>query len=463
LGLASGEVVGRSAYEVYRDEPQILANLGRALGGEEFTDVVAIGSLRFETRYRPIVGSNGQIDGLIGVATDITERQRLEDDMRRSQKLEAVARLAGGVAHDFNNLLTSVMGQAHLLALRLGPEDRLQECIRDIYAAGARGAELTRQLAAFAKRGTPNVQVLNLNRVIAEFEGLLRRMLGEDVDLLTSPAEDAAWVRAERQQIEQALVHLAANARDAMPTGGRLRITAENGPSGAMLTIEDSGTGMDAEIRRRLFEPFFTTKDKAAGLGLSVVYGLVRQWEAEIEVESEPGEGTKVSLRFPRVEAGAAPPVPDDALSDQGVPDLLGAVEHRGDETVLLVEDEAGVRGPIHEALSVSGYTVLVARDGLHALELVDHHPGAIDLIVTDVIMPNMGGGELVRRLRTERPDLRVLYISGFNDDAGVRNGVLGDGDAFMQKPFGLGALTRRVRQILDTPRSTSASDPRVA
>jgi signal transduction histidine kinase len=463
LELRPGEVVGRSAIEMYAEMPEVLDALRRGLAGEEFTQVVPVGALAFETRFRPLRAADGSLDGLIGVATDITERVRSEENLRRAQKLEAVGRLAAGVAHDFNNLLTAVMGHAHLLGTRIRPDDPLQDSVREIYGAGARGGELTRQLMAFSRRGAPTAEVVDLNAVVVELEEPLRRILGDEVDLLTSTSERPARVRAERPQVEQVLVNLTANARDAMPAGGRLRLTVEVDDLGVGLSVEDSGVGMDDGTRRRLFEPFFTTKDKAAGLGLSVVYGLVRQWEAEIEVDSAPQQGTRILLRFAAVEASDAPvPLPEAHVVEDG-PGLLAPVGSHGGETILLVEDETGVRGPIRETLLSHGYTVIEAHDGLHALDLVEGHDGPIDLVVTDVLMPNMGGGELVRRLRTERASLRVLYMSGYNEDAVVRAGVRVSGDSFLQKPFGLAVLIRRVRELLDSPAPRAVAGPSAA
>ena len=397
------------------------------------------------------------------VMRDITDRRQLEDQLRQSQKMEAVGRLAGGVAHDFNNLLTTILGYTTLLLQRADMSEEPDRRLVEIKRAAERAAGLTRQLLAFSRRQVVAPRVTDLNRVVAEIEDMLRRLIGEDIDLAFNPAPEPAWVRADPGQLEQVVMNLVVNARDAMPRGGRLSIEITHLDQKQRLTqgdvtllpgfcvaliVRDTGCGMDPETVAHVFEPFFTSKDfgEGTGLGLSIVYGIVQQSGGHIMIDSEPGSGSSFTIYLPLVEAEAAP----DAQGTR-------AYSLDGNETLLLVEDEGPVRKLASEMLTRHGYTVIEAASGPEALALAECHAATIDLLVTDVVMPKMSGGELVERLLPAHPKLRVLYISGYNDDAIVRHGVSHSDSAFLQKPFSYEAFVAKVRDVLDrgaTPRA---------
>lgn len=396
---------------------------------------------------------------VVGSLSDITERKRLEDRFRQSQKMEAIGHLAGGVAHDFNNLLTIILGYTEVLLPTLPPGDPKREMVSQIWEAGERAAGLTRQLLAFSRQTVLEPKVLDLNEVVLENEKMLRRLIGEDVQLTTHLDPTLEPVRLDPGQIGQVIMNLAVNARDAMPTGGKLVIetapfTLNDTHAGVvseakpgryvLLAIRDTGTGITPEVRAHLFEPFFTTKEpgKGTGLGLATVYGIVKQSGGFICVESEPGRGTAFKLYFP-VASGRATAEPSSPAQKP-----LAC----GTETILLVEDEEALRAMASTVLRQAGYRVLEAGQGTEALRLAEQHPEPIHLLITDVVMPEMGGRELVERLCQQRPDLKVLYLSGYTDDAVVRHGVLQEGMAFLQKPFKLAALTSKVRQVLEDP-----------
>ena len=392
----------------------------------------------------------------IAVFDNITERRRLEEQLRQSQKMEAVGQLAGGIAHDFNNLLTVINGYAELLQNRIDEKSPLRGNVDEIRHAGDRAASLTRQLLAFSRRQVLQPEPIDLNGVISHLGTMLRRLIGENIELRTFLRPDLGTVLADPGQIEQVLLNLAVNARDAMSAGGKLILETDNvvldeafarehptvvpGPH-VLLAVSDTGTGIPGEIREHIFEPFFSTKErgKGTGLGLSTVYGIVKQSNGYISVYSEVGKGTVFKIYLPRVDGEA-----------QVLPSVSPAASLRGDETVLVVEDERSVQGVIERVLSGNGYRVLLACEGSEALRVSEEYEGTIDLLVTDLVMPEMGGREVARRLEAARPGLRVLYMSGYTENAISHHGVLDPGLAFLQKPFLSDALLRKVREVLD-------------
>jgi PAS domain S-box-containing protein len=417
--------------------------------------VLASASLVRDSQERPLY--------LIGQFQDITARKEAEaalrereEQLRQAAKMEAIGRLAGGVAHDFNNLLTVIRGFGELLQAELPAHDPRSSYVAEIQQASERAAALTHQLLAFSRRQMLQPEVLDLNEVVLEMDQMLRRLLGEDITLTTVRRAGLGHVRADRRQLEQVLLNLAINARDAMPRGGKLTIETANveldeqyvqrhvtARPGAyvLLAVSDTGCGMDAETQARIFEPFFTTKEpgKGTGLGLAMVYGIVRQSGGFIWVYSEVGRGTTFKIYLPRV-AAATPAAPSD---DRGAPP-------RGSETILLVEDEAQVRALACLVLEGYGYTVLAASRGDEALRLAAEYPGPIHLLLTDVVMPGMSGRELARALATAGRPVPVLYTSGYTNDAIVHHGVLDDEFMLLQKPFTPDALARAVRRALD-------------
>ncbi len=409
----------------------------------------------------------GRISGMILLATDITGRKqteaalsRTEDQLRQAAKMEAVGRVAGGVAHDFNNLLTAILGYAELALGRLGPEEPIRRHIDGIVRTATRASDLTRQLLAFSRKQVLSPRVLNLNDVMAASEGLFRRLLGEDIRLVSRLGSGLGATRVDRAQVEQILMNLVVNARDAMPEGGALVIETRNaqldeawaathpgssaGPH-VLLSVNDTGVGMDPETQRHIFEPFFTTKElgRGTGLGLATVYGIVKQSGGYITVESTLGKGSTFRIFLPRVQ--------EKATSVEATASTAAPV--RGRETILLVEDEDVVRELAREALQEGGYTVLEARHPGEALLVAERQGDGLDLLLTDVVMPHMSGPELAQRLRDQRPDLRVLFMSGYTDDATLRHGVLRSEVFFLQKPFTPEVLARRVRETLDAKR----------
>ena len=427
-----------------------------------------------EYRYRRADGSYAHVfdrgyvlhdgDGrptrMIGAMMDITQRRQLEDELRQAQKMEAVGRLAGGVAHDFNNLLTIITGRSHLVLGRLKADDPVRRSVEVIQKTADRAAALTRQLLAFSRKQVLQRKVLDLNATVAEVSTMLERLIGEDVDLLLTLGPGAGQVNADRAQLDQALMNLAVNARDAMPEGGTLGLETDHVrleaappdrpdalPPGlyAVIRVMDTGTGMDAATQARIFEPFFTTKEpgKGTGLGLSMVHGIVRQHGGAIHVRSVVGGGTTFEIYLPQVETPAETAGADEA----------GAPPATGHETILLVEDEDDVRALAREVLERQGYTVLEASDGAQAIQVYEKERERIDLILTDVVMPHMSGREMVDRVWANRPDMRVLYMSGYTGDAIVRHGVLDASALLLGKPFTPVALIAKVREVLDRPR----------
>jgi two-component system cell cycle sensor histidine kinase/response regulator CckA len=389
---------------------------------------------------------------------DVTERKRLEDQLRQFQKMEAIGRLAGGVAHDFNNLLTVIQGYGDLVLDDLEPGDRLYADVRGIKDAAERAAGLTQQLLAFSRRQVLAPEVLDLNSLVREMERLLHRLIGEDIEIHTALAPDLGRIRADPVQLHQVVLNLAVNARDAMPHGGTLTLETQNvevGPNRpatqglvtpgryVLLAVTDTGVGMDQETKANVFEPFFTTRGtgEGTGLGLATVYGIVRQSGGFIWVYSEPSQGSSFKVYLPRAESDGVPTARPAAVRPSS----------RGSETILLVEDEELVRQLARKILEGHGYHVVVAASGNAALELMAADRPPPDLLVTDVVMPGMSGRELAEQLRVRQPQLRVLFVSGYTDDAVVRHGVLQQDVFFLQKPFNSSALLQKVRGVLDS------------
>jgi PAS domain S-box-containing protein len=452
-GYRAKELVGRSIAEVLPPEQmervrQIAANL-EAEGPPQVweTEIATRDGRRvaLEVSLR-VMFEDGRRVGIQGIARDVTERHALEDQLRQAQKMEAVGRLAGGIAHDFNNLLTVIGGRVELLLATLEPDHPAKQDVELVQRAADRAAELTARLLAFSRKQVLQPRVLDINEIVVDLEPMLRRLIGEDVLLDLSLNPDVLPVTADPSQIEQVVMNLAVNARDAMPEGGRLGIATWTASAGAgaavVLEVSDTGLGMDAETRSRLFEPFFTTKEpgRGTGLGLATVYGIVAQSGGRVAVESAPGEGTRFRVLLPP--AGSAP----SALPAELARGSAGG----GWETVLLVEDEADVRSLAAELLARRGYTVLSAAEPAAALALAREHVGTIHLLLTDVVMPGMSGPDLAAQLAAVRAHLRVLYMSGYTDDALGRHGVLGPGIALLPKPFSAEILARRVRESLD-------------
>ncbi len=426
----------------------------------------------FENRARHKDGSWRHIEGvavnrlddpavgaIIANFRDVTDRKRLEDQFRQAQRLEAVGRLAGGISHDFNNLLCVIISYGELLMEALPPESPHREGIGEILKAADRAAGLTRQLLAFGRKQVLEPRVVDLNVRIGDLQKMLSRVLGEDIEVVTTLAPDLGRIRVDPGQLEQVIMNLTVNARDAMAEGGTLTIETHNVVLEAihpqegfpirpgryvMLRIQDSGTGIGPETRSHIFEPFFTTKEvgKGTGLGLATVYGIVKQNGGYIWLQSEPGQGAAFEVCFPWLD-----------LSVEGAESAPGTVVTRiSTETILLVEDEASVRGLVRKTLEASGYVVLEARDPQDGLLKAQAHQGPIDLMITDVIMPVMSGRTLADRLAHLRPTMKVLYISGYSDDVIAQHGVLETGIHFLQKPFSPELLRRKVREVLDGP-----------
>jgi PAS domain S-box-containing protein len=462
-GYSAEEMTSRPLLDFIADEdrPIVSENIRQRIEGK-------VQSLRYSLRMKhregrivhvEVHGTITEQDGkpaIIGVLMDMTEQRQAEEQLRQSQKMDAVGRLAGGVAHDFNNLLTIINGYSEIIADELPPGTSMRQSIDEIRNAGERAANLTRQLLTFSRQQVLMPVNLNLNDRFRDMENMLGRLIGADVDLKFIEDRQIWPIRADAGQIEQVMMNLVVNARDAMPQGGKLTIESNNvelddtyvamhrdAQPGqyVMLAVSDTGCGIDKPTRSRIFEPFFTTKgDRGTGLGLSTVYGIVRQSNGHIEVYSEVGIGTSFKVYFPRDHSGEStaftPPEP--------------RVLPGGDETILLVEDEEAVRGLARLVLEKRGYHVIEARDGADALRLSEQEPSLIHLMVTDVVMPNMSGRVLAERLQTLRPEMSVLYMSGYTDDTIVRHGVLDANMHFLQKPFTGASLSEKVRAVLD-------------
>ena len=425
--------------------------------------------VRYTTRVRRKDGQivhmevhGGQVQykgrpALIAAALDVTDRTRLQEQMHHVQKMELVGRLAGGIAHDFNNVLTMVTGHCEALARKLGPEGSHVRNVAAIQRAVDRAAALTRQLLSFGRRVLAEPKIVDVNQIVTSLQHLLPRIIGEQIETVVTVTENLGPVRVDPGQIEQVILNLVMNARDAMPDGGTVRIESaqvehdaetaawspqlQPGPY-VTLTVSDTGCGMDDSTRRQIFEPFFTTKEvgQGVGLGLSTVYGIVVQSGGAITVNSELGRGSSFTIHLPVVD-GEAAPVADNDAEGAGPP---------GTETLLVVEDEEEILEIVRQTLGELGYTVLSAASGPDALELLSAHDGSLDLLVTDVVMPHMGGDELARQITKRYPDMRVLFMSGYADDVLGRHGTLEPGVVLLRKPFSALELARTVRDLID-------------
>lgn len=460
FGYAPEEMKGREVWDFLTPESRQAAEPrvdAQQEASYELTGIRSNGEtfpIEVRAKNMPWEGKNLRVVAV----RDITERKRLEQQLSEAQKMEAVGRLAGGVAHDFNNLLTVINGYSQMLMEELPQGDPRHGAAREILSAAQRAAALARQLLAFGRRQVLQPRVIRVNALVEEMAKMLRRVIGEHIEMRLELDPDAGNVRADATQIEQVLLNLALNARDAMPEGGLLtirtaRVDLESrqvegtdvplvGPY-VMLAVEDTGCGMDEATRRRIFEPFFSTKppSEATGLGLAVVYGIVRQHGGAIEVESAPGRGTVFRVYLPRVEE------PAQALAER-----LAVGKPRGQETLLLVEDEPGVRRMTRRLLESLGYTVLEAPDPAAAEEICRTYGGVIHMLVADVILPRMSGRRLAEIVSALRPGIKVLYLSGYSNGEIGRAGVLEEGVNFLSKPFAVEALARKVREVLDSP-----------
>jgi len=464
LGYGAEELVGQHIFDLVHPD-----DIGPAL--RVFAEGVATGQggrlLGLQVRHRD--GSYRSLEaigryllddpvvrGVVINARDVTERRSLERQLLQAQKMEAVGRLAGGIAHDFNNVLTAIFGYADLLTEEFPAGSPARQDLEEIRKAATRASALTRQLLAFSRQQVLAPVVLSVNDLVDDVGKMLRRLVGEDVELRLILARDAGNVRADSGQLQQVIMNLVVNARDAMPTGGKLVIETADAELTeqyaelhqavipgryVMLAVSDTGVGMDAQTKARIFEPFFTTKEKGkgTGLGLSTVYGIVKQSGGYVWVYSEPGHGTTFKLYLPRVDAPAEPQAPPRETATL-----------TGTETILLAEDDDILRPLTKGLLAKLGYTVLDAESAEQALAVAGARQGPIHLLVADVVMPGASGRELARRLAQSRPETRVLYVSGYTDDAIVHHGMLEPGLKFLQKPFTPAALARKVREVLD-------------
>ncbi len=464
MGRPAADMLGRGDEDLFPPEiaAEFRANDQRVIASGAPLEVVEPCPLGSQTHYWllykfPIPDRTGRTAFLGGIGIDITERRLLEDQLRQSQKMEAIGRLAGGVAHDFNNLLTIISGYGRMVLDELTPRHKLRGRVEEVLNAADRAAILTSQLLAFSRRQVVQPKPIELNHLISNLEKMLRRVIGEYIELRTVLSPDLGQVKADGGQLEQVIMNLAVNSRDAMPEGGILVIETDNvlwrkevdvpdAPPRmyVRLSVRDTGIGMDAHTRNHLFEPFFTTKErgKGTGLGLSTVYGIVKQHGGEIRVESLPGAGATFDIYLPMTEGAGS----IESLTP------LPVAPSKGTETVLLVEDEAGVRQLARQILKQHGYRVLEAADAKEALRLASQERGPIHLLLTDVIMPLMSGRELVEQIRPLRKEMRVIYMSGYTDDVLAYRGDLGPDINFLQKPFAPEALTKKVRDVLEEP-----------
>ncbi|HJQ68176.1 MAG TPA: response regulator [Blastocatellia bacterium] len=465
FGVKKESMKNKTAHELFAREVAdiLISHCGEVLSEKaprEFEEVIPHEDAphTYVTIRFPLYDSEHALSGLCSISTDVTESKVLEEQLRQAQKMEAIGRLAGGVAHDFNNLLTAIIGYSQIVLASLGPNDMLRKEVEEIQKAGKRASALTSQLLAFSRRQVLQPSVIDLNVVVGNTTKMLRRLIGEDIHLETILSPELGRVKIDPGQIEQVIMNLAVNARDAMPAGGKLTIETNNAPLDeayvrehitvepgryVMLAVTDTGLGMNSETRSHIFEPFFTTKEKGmgTGLGLSMVYGIVKQSGGNIWVYSEPGQGTTFRIYLPQVEEA------EEAASQLDDAEYLP----RGTETVLLVEDEQAVRDLSARILRELGYTVFEASNGEEALAISNERAhGEIQLLLTDVVMPQMSGKLLTDLVKAARPGIRILFSSGYTDNALVHHGSLAPGTAFLQKPFSPGALARKVREVLD-------------
>jgi two-component system cell cycle sensor histidine kinase/response regulator CckA len=472
LGFVDDELAGTSLYD--HVHPDDVYTAQQAV--KQATATNPGGTVQYRMRHKDgswhtiesgasaILNQQGKVEKFVVVNRDVSEQRQLEEKFRQAQKMEAVGRLSGGVAHDFNNLLGVIIGYAEFLQESLDPENSLRSSVDEILKAGKRAASLTRQLLAFSRQQVLDPKVLDLNVVVLDMDKMLRRLIGEDIELSTVLGPDLGRLKADQSQLEQVLLNLVVNARDAMPQGGKLLIDTQNmvmdeafvrrypypvqpGPY-VCLTVTDSGIGMDAETKARAFEPFFTTKEKGkgTGLGLSTVYGVVKQSGGYIDIYSAPGAGTTFKIYLPRV---------DDAITTDAP--TGAATSFTGNETILLAEDESSLRTLTRNTLELCGYKVLEAKDGLEALEVSERFKGPIDLLLTDMVMPGMGGRQLAQELTRRRPEIRLAYMSGYTGQAVGSQGPVDPGSVFLLKPFTRELLTRKIREALDRRVATEA------
>jgi two-component system, cell cycle sensor histidine kinase and response regulator CckA len=463
LGYTPEELEKTSAYEQIHPDDQ--KEVKRAADEAKNTGIGRLVEYRVrhksgewrvvESTASAVRNSNGDVEKLIIVNRDITERRHMEQQLLLSQRLEAVGKLSGGIAHDFNNILGVIIGYSEALQQKIAADDPMREAVDEIEKAGQRAAALTQQLLAFSRKQVLEPKILDLNSIVAEVEKMLRRLIGEDVDLEIISSPTLGSVKADRSQIEQVILNLAVNARDAMPQGGKLKIETMNADLDeddarrkryvvpghyVMLQVSDTGTGMTAEVQSHIFEPFYTTKEqgKGTGLGLATVYGVIKQSGGYIWVESEIGKGSKFQVYLPRAEGVAIEPARKE-------PSLAA----HGPGTILVAEDEAALRKLTCSTLKESGYQVLAAEDGPKAIEIAKHFGGDIDLLLTDVVMPSMSGRELAEQLSLERPRMKILYMSGYTDGAVAAHGVLKSGIVILRKPFSRAQLQQNVQEML--------------
>jgi PAS domain S-box-containing protein len=466
LGYKPEELIGRNAFDlVHPDDLPEVMNIfteKREISGALSTAEVRYKHKDGSWRVFDVVGHNllddSAVAGVVINSRDITERKQLEEQFRQAQKMESIGQLAGGIAHDFNNILLPIIGYAELSLENLEPDDEIYTNLKLIREATDRAANLVRQILAFSRKQVLEVQVLDLNEIVTGFSKMIRRLIGEDIALETFLETDPYLIKADKGKIEQILLNLVVNARDAMPTGGKLTIETANvhldetyveehadtqSPGCyVMLAVSDTGHGMDAETQQQIFEPFFTTKaqGEGTGLGLATVFGIVKQHDGNIQVYSESDSGTTFKIYLPQAEGKIQ--TPETAAAKSG--------SLQGTETILLVEDDKMARNLICETLTVRGYKVVEAQNPTDGLQQASETKETLHLLLTDVIMPGMNGRELYEKVTAVHPAIKVLYMSGYTDNVIVHHGMLDEGTNFLQKPFTIHDLTQKVRQVLD-------------